>query len=199
MIGPRYFLSFADPGHVPDWAAEDRPGWLERPADFPAFAAFCLRQLDELDRRATAAAAAQTSAPDPIMDALWTASSEENEEYRRQLPRFLDEIGMERQDYETRKRREMERLATERERRGPTKADPDKRQHLPAALAAQDMAKLRFVIFPRFWGRKNLSRPWPDKIAAQRRGCTEAEARSWYNNNGVPAHWEDAAAQGKLD
>jgi hypothetical protein len=188
MIESRHYLPFADPMHAPEWAPEERPGWLSRPADFPAFAAFCLRQLDELDRRA-AGAAAQASASNPIMDALWSSSEDENRQFRRQLPRFLDEIGMDREEYQTRKRREMERLATEQDRRGPTKADPDKRQHLPAALAAQDMAKLRFVIFPRFWGRKNLASPWLGMIAAQRRGCEPSAAESWYENNRVRKQW----------
>ena len=154
MIDPAVFLPFANPAFAPDWlsrADPARPNWPpsgnERVA---AFVAYCVHQLEELDRRA----AAQLS---PFADTLLAASEEENRDYLQHVARFLDEIGMDREEYEKLKRRERERLVTGRERRGPTRADSIQRGQPPSACAAEDMAKLRFVIYPRFWAHENCS------------------------------------------
>jgi hypothetical protein len=195
MIGPDRFLLFADPGFAPDWPSRDdpaRPKWPTGRADAPPFVAYCLAQLVELDRRA---AALERERPSPMLDALFEASEEESRDYRRLLPRFLDEIGMDRAEFEKRKRREAERLFSDTQRRGPTRADPYERHMSPTARAAEDMAKLRFVIFPRFWGRKNISAPSVSEIAAQRWGCKSSAAESWYENEGVSKKWKASAAQ----
>lgn len=180
---PSRFLPFADPAHEPDWSSRDdpeRPDWLTR--DEERFTAYCLRQLDELDRRAKEPSAEVRSA----IDLLWTHRDVDLE---RLLPIFLDNIGWTREQYRTAQRRKQEEYETEATRTGPTRADPSTRNERASAAAAQDIAKLRFVIFPRFWDRKKRSGPSADEIAASRHGCTRSEAESWYENDKVRKRW----------
>lgn len=189
MIDPGHFLPFANPSFAPDWLSRDdpeRPPWPTGSQDAKRFTAYCIRKLDELDRRAVI--------PSDALDVLWAAGIEENRDYKRLLPRFLDEIGIDQQEYERLKRRERERLQTGRERKGPTKADPIDRAQLLSARAAHDMAKLRFVIYPRFWGRKNLTLPSVQEIASTRQGCKASAADAWFEDNGVRKQWADKAA-----
>lgn len=179
---PARFLPFADPAHDPDWLSRNdpaRPAWLSR--DEETFTAYCLTQLGELDRRACTLNRESAA----VLDLLWRNRDAEME---RCLPLFLDMIGWSREQFERAKRRKLEEWEVEATRAGPTKAGPD-RQRLPSALAAQDIAKLRFVIFPRFWDRQNRKRPSAEEIAARRHGCTPAEAESWYENNRVKHRW----------
>ena len=193
---PSRFLPFADPAHAPDWLSRtdpQRPRWLT--TDEEALAQYCLDQLDELDRRAMALSAEASEA----INLLWRNRDKSLEG---SLGIFLDNIGWTREQYETAKRRKSEERDTEQMRSGPTRADPRRRNELPSALAAQDIAKLRFVIFPRFWDRKNRKRPSAEQIAARRQGltdkqeprCTPSEAESWYENNNVAAFWNRCQA-----
>ncbi len=189
---PARFLPFADPAHEPDWLSRDdpeRPGWLTR--DEERFTTYCLRQLDELDRRAREPSAEAREA----LDLLW---SHRDKSLERSLPIILDNIGWTQEQYRTAQRRKLEEYETDARRTGPTRADPRDRDERPSALAAQDIAKLRFVIFPRFWGKQNRKRPSSAEIAAYRQGrtdqdqprCTPSEAESWYENNHVNRQWK---------
>lgn len=179
---PRRFLPFADPAHAPDWSSRDDP---DRPAwgttDEARFTAYCIRQLEELDRRALLWSDEEREMLPDLFAAIsrWDLKSLAKEE------QMLAAIGLDWQQFEKRSRRaQAGQTGT-----GPTVSDPAARAKLPAALAAQDMAKLRFVIFPRFWNRQRLTRPSAEEIAAQRYGCDKTAAASWYENNRVAQEW----------
>lgn len=177
---PRRFLPFGDPAYAPDWVAEDRPEWLTKKDQFPAFRDFCLCQLDELDRRANEMTGEQFAA-------LARALAGANFAPTVAVLQSFDDAGISWTELEKRKRR----VATGRVgESGPTVADPAERAMLPVARAAMDMAKVRYVIVPRFWPpRKNLPSPWLEMIAAERNKCSPTAARSWFKNNGLPEAW----------
>lgn len=188
MIDPARYLPFADPGHEPDWLSRDDPDlprWLT--TDEEAFMLYCIEQLGELDRRANRA----TDRSRAMLDMLW---QHREVDFDRHLPIFLDIIGWTRDQFETARRRKLEEYSTDTTRTGPTLADPQAREGSASALAAHDIAKLRFVIFPRFWGRKRRKRPSAEAIAARRQGCSPTAAESWYENEGVNKQWSSVQA-----
>lgn len=177
---PRRFLPFADPAYAPDWIAEDRPDWLNRKDQFPDFRDFCLRQLNELDRQAAGMIGEQFAA-------LTRALAGANFAPTIAHVQSFKEAGICWTELEKRKRRVKSGQVGES---GATVADPAERAMLPAARAAMDMAKIRYVIVPRFWPpRKNLPSPWLEMIAAERNKCSATKARSWFKNNGIPEVW----------
>ena len=179
---PRRYLPFADPAHAPDWPSRDDP---ERPVwggtDEKRFTDYCLRQLDELDRRARIWSAEETE----MLPKLFEAVAKLDVRSLTGQERALAAMGIDWAEFEKRSRRAKAGQGGP----GPTVADPAARASLPVALAAQDMAKLRFVIFPRFWGRQRLTRPRPEEIAARRQGCDASAAASWYENNRIAEEW----------
>lgn len=202
MIDPAHYVPFADPAFAPDWRPEDRPDWPAKPTGeaADAFGAYCLRQLDELNRRAWMLRQKGTR-PNPMMDRLWEASREYHGEYERQLPHFLDMIGMSREEYEKLILRRLEEDDAGESRRGPTKNAPRSGDRHPSSLAAEDMAKLRFVIFPRFWldternDRTFNARSVAHLAASRYADCEPGAAYSRYNKSGLPALFRKAAAR----
>lgn len=176
---PRRYLPYADPSFDPDWQVEDVPEWVMRKDQFPPFQDFCLDQLIELDRRARAMTLDQFAALAVSLSRADFSSTVAQLE-------TLEAAGLNWEEIEKRKRRKS---AGQEGKDGPTVADPAARRMLPAAHAAQDMAKLRYVIVPRFWQRTNLPSPFLEEIAAERHDCTPSEARSWFKNNGIPSEW----------
>ena len=178
---PRRFLPYADPKFDPEWKADDKPGWLTSKDQFPAFRDFSLRQLEELDRRAMAITEEQFGSLVAALSRVdFKPTFAELEKYK--------QLGMSWEEAERRKRRIA---AGQGGKDGATVAHPNARRMLPAARAALDMAKIRYVIVPRFWSRQNLPSPFLEEIAAQRHDCTPSEARSWFKNNGTPSSWSN--------
>lgn len=176
---PRRFLPYADPDFDLEWKSDDTPAWLTSKNQFPAFSDFCLRQLEELDRRAMAMTGEQFALLVAALSrADFSPAFSRLEEYK--------QMGMSWEEAERRKRRIA---AGQSGKDGATVADPNARRMLPAARAALDMAKIRYVIVPRFWNRTNLPSPFLEEIAAERHDCTPSEARSWFKNNGTPSSW----------
>ncbi len=152
MIDAMRYVPFADPAFAPDWVAEDRPDWPLDPREdgIEKFESFCRRQLSELDKRA--------SLPS-------VAISEERKDYLFHRMRFLEEIGMQIDEYE----RIKLRISAKRETVlksigqapakisvGPTVNAPRSDEKHPSSLASEDIAKLRYVIFPRFWSASEI-------------------------------------------
>jgi hypothetical protein len=191
------FKLYADHEYAPDWATSDRPSFNPvTDEQRAAFIVYCLRQLDELDRRVSETLMQDRSDlpgrgrhwhPDLMIQRMWYAGAAE----RHQHARFLEQIGMTPDEYERARRQMDDRMARADEdglaadrRTGPASRDPIERATDKTAIAAMDMWKLRRVIFPRFWGRKNRERaPKAEDIASQRHGIPASAIAARYEND----------------
>jgi hypothetical protein len=191
------YKPYADRHYAPDWDTSDRPSFNTVTDEQRAnFIAYCLRQLDELDRRvAETLTLDQTDHPgrsrhwhpDLMIQRMWYAGADE----RHQHARFLEQIGMTPDQYEKARRQMDDRMARADEdgfaadpRTGPPVRDPAERAADGSAMAAIDMWKLRQVIFPRVWGRKNRERaPKAEDIASQRHSVPASAIAARYEND----------------
>lgn len=171
---------YADPAYAPDWLADQEcPEWeTHTPEQRRAFAAHVNRLLDELEDRAKAERAKEL---EPELTPAMLAKLGEGVAVAGVRLAAQAELhpGLSINELAKLERRAKEQAATGKKRRGPTKADPSERTHLPAALAARDVRRMRDVIFPRFWGRKNRAlKPTAEEIAAARHGTTPSAVKA---------------------
>lgn len=189
---------YATPAHAPDWRGEDRPPWTRHSEEHKrAFVAWAIRQLEELERRVRAERIAEIEAAwnteivpaarklGETLEAGWPQLHQKIAGVRLAKPgaTINDIVGMERLQ-EVRKASGWKGGSG----RPASGADPKS----PAALAAQDIWRLRQVILSRFWPEAGKGGHGPTneelaKIAASRhQGAKPSAALHWYRNEKLP-------------
>jgi hypothetical protein len=160
MMDPSLYVPFADPSFAPDWVAGDRPDWPNDPRDAQEarFRAYCLSQLNELEKRAVPTPDGDSEAIEAwakLSGAMLPALRAIKSDFEANPPPLWRATGLDPKDLDRHQRIQIERrrkeAAGERSQPGKIANAPGSKDEHPSWLAAEEMAKLRFVIFPRLW------------------------------------------------
>jgi hypothetical protein len=183
-------LKFVNPEYQPDWMpAEDQPPWdTNTEAQRAVFKSYVNAQLDELERRIRAERIAQLEADETLPETIRQLADGVQRGFAIAHVRVEDfkalHPGATVNDLIKWERRMIEQRETGKVRRGPTKADPGEQANHSTVLAAFDVRRMRYVIFPRFWGRKNrTSKPTAEEIAAERHNAPLSAVQSRINKS----------------
>jgi hypothetical protein len=183
-------LRFADPGYQPDWApAADQPPWdTNTEPQRAAFKSYVNAQLDELERRVREERIRQLEEDEQVPELIRQLGEGLQRGFSVAQARIADwkaeHPGRSMDDYMKWERRLFERRETGKVRRGPTKADIGDLARHPTTLAAIDVRRMRYVLFPRLWGRKNRTiKPTAEEIAADRHDVAVSAVQSRMNKS----------------